>query len=123
MLSQPSFMPKGGTLAFYCAHRYAHNAYATRFQMPYALKGVDAVLYAVFEKLGMKVRVRPILENRSIDMWGQTDSESEDEGGSQRRIARVGRGFHALRMVGGEYMDDGFGDVSPPFMSRSCDFR
>ena len=60
----------GGTLGFYCAHQYAHARKATNQLMPYALKGIDAVLFAVFASLGVKVHVRPVLDN---DAWEQED--------------------------------------------------
>ncbi|KAL2064514.1 hypothetical protein VTL71DRAFT_3651 [Oculimacula yallundae] len=63
MLEQPGFMSKGGTLGFYCAHQYAHTREGTDQLMPYALKGIDAVLFAVFNSLGVSVRLRPVLEN------------------------------------------------------------
>ncbi|PVH74564.1 hypothetical protein DL98DRAFT_351955, partial [Cadophora sp. DSE1049] len=63
MLEMPSFMTIGGTLGFYCAHQYAHTRKVTNQLMPHALKGIDAVLFAVFSSLGVKVYVRPVLDN------------------------------------------------------------
>jgi len=109
MLSQPNFMVDGGTLAFYCTHRYAHTAGPTKYKMPYALKGVDAVLYTVFEKLGMTMKVRPILKQGSYGDEYLSGDEGEVENPHSKRSKRkherlekneerVGTAFHGLQL-------------------------
>ncbi|KAH6719680.1 hypothetical protein BKA61DRAFT_707506 [Leptodontidium sp. MPI-SDFR-AT-0119] len=86
MLEIPGFMSKGGTLGFYCAHQYAHTRKVTDQLMPYALKGIDAVLFAVFSSLGVKVHVRPVLDN---DAWSREDVD----------ITRSGTRFEDIVMM------------------------
>lgn len=54
--------------------------------MPYALKGIDAVLFAVFSSLGVKVHVRPVLDN---DAWSREDVD----------ITRSGTRFEDIVMM------------------------
>ncbi|KAH7360852.1 hypothetical protein BKA65DRAFT_547562 [Rhexocercosporidium sp. MPI-PUGE-AT-0058] len=119
MLEIPGFMSKGGTLGFYCAHQYAHTRKATDQLMPYALKGIDAVLFAVFSNLGVKVHVRPVLDN---DAWSEEEADRDIkdaerpgyiEGESyeswnarQEDITRFGASFEDIVMT-----DDADGDI------------
>jgi len=51
----------GGRLGFHCIHQYAHTREGTEKLMPFALKGIDMVVFSVFRSLGLHVRVSPIL--------------------------------------------------------------
>jgi hypothetical protein len=62
MLDSPAFMKTGGVLGFHCTHQYAHTNGTADRRLPHALKGIDVVLYSVFRSLGLKVHVRPVLE-------------------------------------------------------------
>ncbi|KAH7418511.1 hypothetical protein BKA64DRAFT_635633 [Cadophora sp. MPI-SDFR-AT-0126] len=77
--------------------------------MPYALKGIDAVLFAVFSSLGVNVRVRPVLDNEAWereDEYYQTEYKEhwnyvEGEGfeswkARQVAITRYGSGFEGI---------------------------
>ncbi|KAH8595823.1 hypothetical protein B0O99DRAFT_671823 [Bisporella sp. PMI_857] len=122
LLQQPSFLPDGGILGFHCTHRYAHTSQSTNELMPYALKGVDAILYMVFRTLGVTVRVRPMLRNEAWQeeieskvykarypryTFGSSrpsdDIEEEIERIRERENAkaRFGNYFHPLTVVDG----------------------
>lgn len=47
-------MEAGGTLGFFCAHQYVHTRKKTEKFVPYALKGIDATIFTVFQALGKK---------------------------------------------------------------------
>lgn len=66
MLQQPDFMVNGGTFGFHCIHRYAHTGKDTDELMPFALKGMDATVYTVFEALGANVSVRPLIDDQPV---------------------------------------------------------
>ncbi|KAM3078504.1 hypothetical protein ACMFMG_006378 [Clarireedia jacksonii] len=92
MLSQNGFMPEGGTLGFFCTHQYAH-ATAAKGQkwrprgwsddepfgtedtaeieqlMPYALKGVDAMLFQTFVSLGVNVTAKPVMDQEIFEQY------------------------------------------------------
>jgi len=92
----------GGTLGFFCAHKYAHTREGMKNLMPFALKGIDVAVFSVFRSLGVEVSVRPILDPRNLE------SESSEEEGSN--ISQIGNAFHELQLgdVGGyeDYRDD-----------------
>ena len=72
-------MKNGGILGFHCTHQYAHTNGTANRRLPHALKGIDVVLYSVFRSLGMKVHVRPVLEEEFSEeenvekRWMQAD--------------------------------------------------
>ncbi|KAI9754237.1 MAG: hypothetical protein M1815_005735 [Lichina confinis] len=103
ILGRPNFLRRGGTLGFFCAHAYPHSDHHLSGDLPYALKGVDVIVFAVFRALGLDVRVRPVMEN----VEGQEDSEDENLY-LQRDI--VGAGLHALQF---SYRGGIDGDVPP----------
>jgi len=75
-------------------------------QLPFALKGVDVVIYTVFRSLGLKVEVRPVLE----------DIESDEEEGYL-----VGTGLHGIQLSGsGGYGDERPAEVHPDPSASSC---
>ncbi|KAL6720878.1 hypothetical protein ACLMJK_002803 [Lecanora helva] len=65
-LKAADFLPRGGILGFYCRHAYAHSSNTHRNRLPYALKGLDAIFYSVFHRLGFNVRVKPIIFDNDI---------------------------------------------------------
>lgn len=98
----------GGTLGFFCVHQYAHTAKNTEELMPYALKGVDATLFMVFQALGVSVTVRPVLGDDAWEGWNESRreiwfEENEDKGvdpddfdDQDENISRVGTEFHKM---------------------------
>lgn len=86
MLESPAFMKNGGILGFHCTHQYAHTDGTANRRLPHALKGIDVVLYSVFRSLGLKVHVRPVLEQEFSEeentekRWDKPDEyESESK--------------------------------------------
>lgn len=122
-----TLLETGGTLGFYCAHRYAHTREGIDTLMPFALKGIDAVFFSVFRSLGLKVNARPMLNfehfgwfdkirlsksfsdyeknNKYPDQggdsqkkWGKRQKFGSDWHKKRREITRVGDAFHELRL-------------------------
>ena len=123
----------GGTLGFYCAHQYAHTRSNTEELMPYALKGIDATIFMVFQALGVNITVRPILGNEQFDDYidgyienlsvpdGDDADEDFDEDewreemeAKMRATVRIGDRFHKLVIVD-EMTEDGPEEVCSPF--------
>ena len=52
----------GGTLGFYCRHAYNHANENHNKRLPMALKGVDAMFYSVFHRLGLQVDLHAVME-------------------------------------------------------------
>jgi hypothetical protein len=103
-------MHEGGTMGFYCSHTYAHNRAKTESLMPYALKGVDAILFSVFHALGMKVTVRPILGQegweeyeelswQNASNYGSEDQEEWLQKKGRAEVTRVGTKFASIKVV------------------------
>jgi hypothetical protein len=61
MLASPTFIKNGGILGFHCAYQYPETFEGTYFyeRYPLTLKGIDAVLFAVFRALGLTVHIKP----------------------------------------------------------------
>ena len=61
---------QGGIIGQYCTHKYAHTNRGSIQRLPYALKGVDAVVYAIFSRgFGFKVHLRPVLDDYRKEEW------------------------------------------------------
>jgi hypothetical protein len=92
----------GGTLGFYCAHKYAHTRKGMKNLMPFALKGIDVAVFSVFRSLGLKVSVRPILDTSNLE-WMDGTASSEEESQESSDISKIGNAFHELQLrdVGG----------------------
>jgi hypothetical protein len=61
MLASPTFIKNGGILGFHCAYQYPETFEGTHFYERYSrtLKGIDAVIFAVFRALGLTVHIKP----------------------------------------------------------------
>jgi hypothetical protein len=61
LLASPNFMKNGGTLGFHCAYQYPETPDNTYFneRYPVTLKGIDAVVFAVFRALELTVNKKP----------------------------------------------------------------
>lgn len=95
-LENPLFMPQGGILGKYCSHAYAHCTEEGISALPGVLKGADMVIFRVLQSLGMKARVRPVLDTRD-------DYHTSDEEGDF--LGRVGHALSEIELVEG--YDDG----------------
>lgn len=79
-LEKPGFMAEGGILGFACNHSYAHSRNSQdRVHLPAGLKGVDMIIYATFAALGLRVAVRPVLDNSRVDRWFECGMDYHDE--------------------------------------------
>jgi hypothetical protein len=61
LLASPTFMRSGGVLGFHCSFQYPERVEGTHYyeRHPLALKGVDAVVFAVFRAFGLTVHIKP----------------------------------------------------------------
>ncbi|KAG9228596.1 hypothetical protein BJ875DRAFT_500604 [Amylocarpus encephaloides] len=61
MLASPTFLKNGGILGFHCAYQYPETFEGTYCyeRYPLTLKGIDAVIFAVFQALGLTVHIKP----------------------------------------------------------------
>jgi hypothetical protein len=68
MLASPTFMKNGGILGFRRAYQYPETFEGTYFyeRYPLTLKGIDAVIYAVFRALELTVHIKPYEVGRII---------------------------------------------------------
>jgi hypothetical protein len=91
--------------------------------MPYALKGIDATIYMVFQALVVRVTVHPIFKSTEIDEYVENtidaigEYDDEEYSGSEsdleeylenrrreimdrvQRTSRIGNKFHDLKLV------------------------
>jgi hypothetical protein len=62
-------------------------------RLPFALKGVDVVIYTVFRSLGLKIEIRPVLEDKSDEGDDLVGTELHDiqlsEDGEDCRLTEV----------------------------------
>ena len=94
---------QGGTLGFYCAHQYAHATNDANIRLPWALKGIDVVIFTVFQRLGLEVEVRPVSEKPIFspaeldEMKGKRTDEKKSLFPPQ--TASLGTKFHATTLT------------------------
>ena len=64
-LQTPHFMPEGGTLGFYCQHKYVETLSDSDFssQLPF-LKGDDMMIQSVAKSLGLSVDLKAICKDK-----------------------------------------------------------
>ncbi|PQE32019.1 Oxoglutarate iron-dependent dioxygenase protein [Rutstroemia sp. NJR-2017a WRK4] len=157
MLSQNGFMPEGGKLGFYCTHQYAHST-ATKGRayrgshggftnrdtadiehlMPYALKGVDAMIFQTFASLGLNVSVKPVLDMLIEEYWddnaddvvdrieasfeGETREQKLERIEKEAKYPRIGKrfwGFHFTNIEYGEGFEDPYDMTDTMWPSES----
>ena len=107
----------GGTLGYYCRHAYAHTSLDYIGHLPYALKGLDLTVFAVFQRLGGAVRIRPVLDDP--EFWGDQEDQYDDYGRSNANVRRdkdgniikresklIGTTMHRLKLDDIEADDD-----------------
>lgn len=90
-------------MGFNCAHAYAHTNDRYTVRLPFALKGVDVVVYTVFRALGLHVNIQPVLERIEDDGDSWRDSDQKGEG------ELVGTGLHGM-LITEEGGSDDYGD-------------
>ena len=81
----------GRLLGFRCTHAYAHANSDFIGGLPYALKGLDAIVYSTFSYLGCRVKVLPELQ-QTDEMDDRYDDDSDDEEPSGNDM--IGRKLH-----------------------------
>ncbi|KAI9645715.1 hypothetical protein NHQ30_005147 [Ciborinia camelliae] len=132
MLNTGAFMPEGGLMGYYCTHNYEHTTSGrggieanVEEVMPYALKGVDAMIFQTFSGLGMMATVRPVIENDLWSRWAEVRMGGYDEDTYElyeddkewcstiQNRTRVGKKFWGLAFCG----DDGPTSYQDPSMS------
>ncbi|KAL9601098.1 MAG: hypothetical protein Q9179_002986 [Wetmoreana sp. 5 TL-2023] len=82
-LASPDFFPEGGTLGFHCTHAYAHTNGSLIRHLPFALKGKDAVIFAVFDRLGLSVKLHGVMEDLRDSYDDENDKLEDDHRGSE----------------------------------------
>ncbi len=84
---------------------------------PSILKGSDLYLYCVFVALGLKVRIRPVMERKaSGDRW--EDDDEPDEAGDEYYVGKFRCGTGAVETDRGGYDDDSVEDTYAEFGHR-----
>lgn len=91
-LKSQEFMREGGVLGFYCQHAYAHTNQSLDDNLPYALKGVDAIFYSIFYHMDLEVDVKPVLDFDPPNYRYTTTSADEDGD-------LIGTAFHAIEIA------------------------
>lgn len=68
MLASPMIMKNGGILGFHCAYQYPEKVEGTYYyeRYPLTLKGIDAIIFAVFRALELTVHIKPYEAGRII---------------------------------------------------------
>ena len=81
-------------MGFYCTHQYAHTSTGAPY-IPYALKGLDAVVFATFQYgLRLNIRFRPVLDYSEETIWYEDDEDDEPDDHLKGDI--VGAEVHSL---------------------------
>lgn len=93
----------GGTLGFYCQHAYAHTSDYHNERLPMALKGLDAVFYAIFYHLGHSVGMHAVMDDLDDEQSSYFEVDSKDEDYNAELVAT---GLHGIQMSD-EGGDDG----------------
>ncbi|KAL8636521.1 MAG: hypothetical protein Q9226_009245 [Calogaya cf. arnoldii] len=101
-LASPEFFPKGGTLGFHCVHAYAHTNDRVVETLPYALKGVDAVVFSIFKGLNLSVSMRAVIEKEN--MIDGDDYDWREESDDMKDAKLVATALHGIQISdeGGE---------------------
>ncbi|VUC28823.1 unnamed protein product [Clonostachys rosea] len=77
-LDQDPFGGKGGTLGFWCSHAYAFND-PIETPLPDTLKGVDAAIWEVFQKLNLNPTVSAVIELEDEWRWLKDWKDNEPD--------------------------------------------
>ncbi|KAH8807855.1 oxidoreductase [Xylogone sp. PMI_703] len=91
ILIQDPFDGQGGMLGFWCSHVYAYN-HNGETPLPDTLKGVDAVLWEIFQSLNLHPQIAPIIvRDGDGNMYEESEPYSEDSGKTSPWV--IGRKF------------------------------
>ena len=67
-LQNPFFMRQGGTLGFFCQHKYTNISNDLENFSPY-LKGEDALIYEIAKSLELSIALKPVSEGPDDEFW------------------------------------------------------
>ncbi|KAL3419488.1 oxidoreductase [Phlyctema vagabunda] len=117
LLKDESFESGGATMAFFCAHQYAHTRSQSIELLPFALKGIDVAVFSVFKALGLMPSIRPILDNDNFrdhdkECLGCHDHVGKVESVFSKRleyeyVSRVGDDLEEIQMANSEMEEGG----------------
>lgn len=105
LLSSPAFMKQGGTLGWHCTHQYAHTNGTANQRLPHALKGIDVVLFTIFRALGLKIHLKPVLDeefSEEEDQHNWERKEDPDYVSTAESTTRAATEFREIVIVGEE---------------------
>lgn len=90
LLRQALTLLLGGSIIFWCSHIYAYNHHSES-PLPDTLKGVDAVIWEIFQSLGLKPRIAPFVsledEYWNLREWYDEQKIPSEGGDALRRWA------------------------------------
>ena len=105
-LLNSTFLPEGGILGFYLQESsISHTRRETSSHLPYTLKGIDLMFFAVCANLGMKVDVRPVLGDEAWDEYEEAklcdpeEEMTENVDTETAEVTRVGSTFERIKMA------------------------
>lgn len=106
LLSNPDFLLEGGKLGFYLQESsISHTRRDTTSHLPYSLKGVDLMFFAVCTSLGLKVDIRPVLGDEAWDEYEEArlcdpgEEMDKDADSDTMEVTRVGSTFERIKMA------------------------
>jgi hypothetical protein len=95
----------------YLTHQYAHTHSSAANLMPYALKGVDCIIFSVFKSLGLKAIARPVMGK---------DSDEEEESGDDEDFDPMTDHFDdPITLIGTKFHEMGTGNERADDLSRN----
>ncbi|ERF68495.1 hypothetical protein EPUS_05634 [Endocarpon pusillum Z07020] len=112
MLASPTFMKNGGILGFHCVYQYPEKFEGTYFyeRYPRTLKGIDAVIFAIFRALELTVHIKPyeagsIIGGKIADARVRLESLFTEEATCGRLVANEFERFDCGHYVGDEIFE------------------
>jgi hypothetical protein len=88
LIRQTLILLPGGSIIFWCSHIYAYNHHSES-PLPDTLKGVDAVIWEIFQCLGLQPRIAPFVsledDYENLREWYDELEIPSDGGDALRR--------------------------------------